>query len=139
MVDEITMTDCIDLDIVHSIRQLGECSSNGHFVQELYELFSTHSLRLTRELKEAVERSDRSEVRQLAHKLRGTAANIGAVELSKYAAAIENLARGEFDPGQLTDAVSHLEKIQVRAAEEIRSALNIDNSSPLRKLTPNKS
>jgi two-component system sensor histidine kinase TorS len=50
------------------------------------------------ELKDAIERNDRDRIRFLAHRVTGSAASIGAPELAKIAATVEDQAAGPSGP-----------------------------------------
>ncbi|HET6897735.1 MAG TPA: ATP-binding protein, partial [Vicinamibacteria bacterium] len=61
------------------------------FLQELVAIFLRDSQRMMSELREAYEGGARAECRQIAHKLRGSCATIGARRMMKLTAELEDL------------------------------------------------
>ena len=99
----------LDLEIIDSIRDVGDVRENDEFARELYDLFAEQSDLSVRELTSAVARLDHSQVRYYAHRLKGSAANIGAKALSRQAEALETAARaGTADAEYLAAAAREL-------------------------------
>ncbi len=76
-----------------------------------------------RDLRAAAERGDSAEVGRLAHSLKSSSANLGALPLSERARAVEEAARR----GTLTDPVASatvLEKLYAEASRALRQRFN---------------
>ncbi len=99
LIDEVTLADLRDLDE-------GEPGLMQSFIDGFREAVIAH---LTL-LRQAISDGDGEEVRQLAHRLRGTAANVGAAGVSERCAALERLGRS----GDLAGATDMIEELESR-------------------------
>ncbi len=79
------------------------------FVQELIQLFLTDMPEKILELREAVACSDFSLIEQKAHTIKGTAANMSVIEMSKIALEIETAAKNN-EGGHLDAMMKKLER-----------------------------
>lgn len=84
----------VDLEIIESIREIGDVRDNEDFTHELYGLFAEQSDLAIRELAGAIARQDVKQVRYYAHRLKGSAANIGARALAEQAEELESASSG---------------------------------------------
>jgi HPt (histidine-containing phosphotransfer) domain-containing protein len=82
----------VDPEIIDSIREIGAARENDHFTHELYGLFAEQSDLALRELAAAIARRDLKQMRYYAHRLKGSAANIGACALARQAEELESAA-----------------------------------------------
>lgn len=77
------------LDYKH-LSALDELSDpNDSLINELSKIFSSTTPNLLSELKNAVERDDQESIRRLAHRLKGSAANLGARRMAAQCAELE--------------------------------------------------
>jgi two-component system sensor histidine kinase/response regulator len=93
----------IDGETIESLRALAE--GDAAFLRELLDQFRADAGDQLASLERAIERRDRATVHSIAHALRGSSANLGAVEVVRacrtieaaeehgYAAAIDDLRR----------------------------------------------
>ena len=103
------MGKLLDMDVVTSIRELGSFRPDDTFVGDLFELFKQQSERTSKGLVAAATDGDFAQVRSCAHLLKGSAANIGARQMSHQAVAIEATARSSpCDVDALTTAVQSI-------------------------------
>ena len=75
------------------IETLKTLDPNGdrHLVQRTIEKFLSYSDELMAQLAKAFDTSDRAEISRIAHSLKSSSANLGAIELSRQCADIEKL------------------------------------------------
>lgn len=113
----ITTPDALDMTVIESLRDLDEFASMG-LAQEVFGAFMTSSVRRLAELKVALEQADTHTVGKLAHALKSSAANVGALELSTQCQDLEKLARDGCMDGALALWVP-LQQAHARAASAI--------------------
>jgi len=77
----------VDWDVLTELLAM----TKREFLQELVGIFLRDSRRMMADLREAYERGARVECRQIAHKLRGSCATIGARRMMKLTAELEDL------------------------------------------------
>jgi HPt (histidine-containing phosphotransfer) domain-containing protein len=75
---------------------------------DLVEIFEEDASARLRALREALERGDTESLKQTAHALKGSAANLGASRMAHIAARIEELGGS----GDLTEVADLLEVLQ---------------------------
>jgi HPt (histidine-containing phosphotransfer) domain-containing protein len=103
------MDPILDLQIVDSIKAV---SHDDSFASELYQLFVDQSTAVLKELDQAVQLQDLVATRRLAHRLKGSAANVGAAALSRKASLIETaIAQSRSDELPLEQAASDLREL----------------------------
>jgi len=95
-----------------------DAETPGGFLAEIIENFLDSVPGRLVEIEQAIGRGDSAEVEQLAHRLKGSAANLGAYRLSDPLGEIEHLANS----GRLEGAADHLARALV-AHEEAAAAL----------------
>ena len=113
----------LDLEIIESIRDVGDVRDSDGFARELFDLFSEQSDLAVRELTSAVSRDDLAQVRYFAHRLKGSAANIGARALSRQAEELENVARGDGDGESLRGLTVSLGKLREESLRALAASL----------------
>jgi HPt (histidine-containing phosphotransfer) domain-containing protein len=82
----------IDSEQLSSLRELNQPGEKD-FVSELIDIFLQQSPQLLRDLEAAVSRGVPAEIQSLAHKFKGSSANIGAVRLRALCAELETMGR----------------------------------------------
>jgi HPt (histidine-containing phosphotransfer) domain-containing protein len=89
----------------------------GDLAAELLELFEKTAAATLGELRAALDADDAAEVRRLAHRLKGSARNVGATGMAELAAALEHAPA---DPATLARLAAALEptRAQLCAALE---------------------
>lgn len=97
------MDDILDRKVIDSIKAV---SADDGFAVELYKIFVDQSAAVIAEMHLAANRHDLLAAKRLAHRLKGSAANVGATALSQKASVIESALLGsrmeEFPLGQVT-------------------------------------
>ena len=89
------MDQVLDLETVESIRELNLHGVGGGFALELLAVFAKQSALMIEGLEAATTRRNLAEIKRIAHRLKGSAANIGAGQLACQAAGIEARAQAE--------------------------------------------
>jgi HPt (histidine-containing phosphotransfer) domain-containing protein len=89
----------------------------GDLAAELLELFEATAAATLGELRAALDASDAGEVRRLAHRLKGSARNVGATGMAELAAALEQV------PADAPAALDRLEDALEPTAAQLRAAL----------------
>jgi two-component system, sensor histidine kinase and response regulator len=113
----------IDWEYLHSLREL-QPPDEPDVVAELLQIFSTESVARVALLHDALRHGDAEEIRRLAHMLRGSAGQIGALELARVAERLEQSGRQpESDVSGLVDAVDD-------ALREALAVLDAGGSQP---------
>ena len=84
----------LDLAAIERIRAM-ERRGAERLLERLIETYLTSSERLMAEAEAALGRADATALRQAAHTLKSSSANLGAIELASRCAGIEGLARTE--------------------------------------------
>jgi PAS domain S-box-containing protein len=87
-------TGVLDLAAIDRIRAM-ERRGAERLLERLIETYLTSSERLMAEAEAALGRADATALRQAAHTLKSSSANLGAIELASRCAEIEGLARTE--------------------------------------------
>ncbi|MCK6447697.1 MAG: Hpt domain-containing protein [Planctomycetes bacterium] len=82
----------LDLNVVQALRDLGGDDEPGLF-DEVVELFLTDAQTNVSKLSAAFAASDAKELQRVAHSLKSSAANVGAMHLSKLSFEVEKLGR----------------------------------------------
>jgi HPt (histidine-containing phosphotransfer) domain-containing protein len=96
----------LDVDVISRLERLGE-SVGEDLMGNLAALFLADADHQVAKLREALARRDRSAVRQGAHTLRGSSANLGAARLGRVCDRLETAGlNGDLETGAgLLDAV----------------------------------
>lgn len=104
------MEAILDLSIVNAIRELGDHRENDTLLQELFDIFCTQADSGRAALRAAVEAEDYNKLRSSAHKLKGSAANLGAAYLASRCQVLEQIGKeGVADPVVLRQALTQVE------------------------------
>jgi HPt (histidine-containing phosphotransfer) domain-containing protein len=118
------MDQLLNLETVQEIRELGILRPKGNFAHDLYNLFDEQSDKINKDLAAAVTSLDLNRVRHLAHSLKGTSANIGALALSRCAEEIENLLQDSHcNIDALTNAVHKLPLLRQESLTALKHLL----------------
>lgn len=87
------MDAILDRSVVNAIKELGDHRANDSLLRELFDLFTTQVELAKEALKAGVEDLDLAKIRHHAHKLKGSAANLGASHLASRCQLLEQLAK----------------------------------------------
>jgi HPt (histidine-containing phosphotransfer) domain-containing protein len=98
----------LDHEVLDGLREMQEVGEPD-LLAELVEIFVEDASARLRALREALERSDAESLKQTAHALKGSAANLGARRMAHIAARIEKLTG---DSGDLMEVAGLLEELQ---------------------------
>lgn len=109
---ELNVLDLADL----RQRCLGNLQLVGNVLGQLGEAVATSCA----EIKTAVDQGDAARVRQLAHRLKGTAAHAGAQAMQGAASQLEQLAERQASTDELTAAWQQVGREQRRLADAIQ-------------------
>lgn len=82
----------IDSDQLSALRELNQPGEKD-FVSELIDIFLVQSPKILSELEVGVNNNDALVIEKLAHKFKGSAANIGAMRLRFLCAELESLGK----------------------------------------------
>ena len=86
--------EVLDLEALDALRELGGEDDPG-LVRELIEMFLGDAPGRLELIERGLETGDLDVVERAAHTLKGSSANIGAAQLSKICARVEDLARSK--------------------------------------------
>jgi HPt (histidine-containing phosphotransfer) domain-containing protein len=86
----------IDLQQLEVLEDLSE--PNESIVDELTRIFKSSVPGLLADLSHAVDANDRESIRRIAHRLKGSAANIGAKRLAAGCSLLEQSAKSSSEP-----------------------------------------
>lgn len=110
----------IDLEQLHSLRELNE-PGEPDLVTELIEIFFHQSPITIQAIEEAVTSSDSSKVEKMAHKLKGSCANLGAEYMRSLCHQMEKKGADDDKEG----LAELLEEIK-QAYKEVSAVLEAD-------------
>ncbi|VAW99614.1 diguanylate cyclase/phosphodiesterase (GGDEF & EAL domains) with PAS/PAC sensor(s) [hydrothermal vent metagenome] len=110
--------DTIDLEKIQQLQEL-----MGEAMSELINSFVTSSSDVIHSIQHAKQVMDSAELYQLAHSLKGTSGNVGAVQLMGLSSKIEQLAK----QGQLNDVDSIIEQLLMSFDETKKQLLSVIN------------
>jgi two-component system sensor histidine kinase/response regulator len=91
--DTLSALPIIDVQHLAVLSELSDDS--GNMVEELTQIFSSTTPPLLDQLKSALSSHDREAVRRLAHRLKGSAANVGAKRMAAHCSVLEQEAKME--------------------------------------------
>jgi len=106
-------TSVINLNVLEGLKKFQQ-ADEPDFVTELIDLFLDDTAVQLESLKGAVAKNDVIEVRRLAHLVKGSSGNIGAVGLAELCQEMEKSELGTFAPD------SHGQTLLLRLEEEFR-------------------
>lgn len=107
----------LDLKILQSIRQLGGSKGNKLLAQIIQQYLQDAPF-IVKAIEDAITESKAEALRQTAHSLRSSSANLGAVNLSKLCQELETLGRC----GTTNDAQQHFSALKMEY-EKVEEAL----------------
>jgi HPt (histidine-containing phosphotransfer) domain-containing protein len=89
--DDPTPAPVLEPNVLQDLRQMR--TSSPDLIRDLLNLFRTDVPRQIRAMTEAVTAGDAERLRQVAHSVKGAAANLGAWKLARLCKELEQLAR----------------------------------------------
>lgn len=109
-------------------RLLDRCAGDAAFARQMLEKFRDRLPADQQQVMAALERGDLARARQLAHCLKGTAANLGAIGVQACAAAMEDELASDSLEGS-TACLSQLEREVTRCLDALQSILSEELST----------
>lgn len=100
---DVSGSDVLDLD-----RLRNRCMGNIALLERVLDQFHKRLPEELEELERALEQRDSEQVARVAHRIKGTSANVSAEGLQRAAAEIEDLGR----TGCVTDVPTRLERLR---------------------------
>jgi HPt (histidine-containing phosphotransfer) domain-containing protein len=100
----------LDRERLDLMRELGEPGEPDPVV-ELVEVFETQTQQLVAMLETSQARGDHDTIRKVAHSLKGSSGNLGAMRLAELSRLLENHATGRSDCNDLVNEI--LEEVSV--------------------------
>lgn len=103
------MDPVVDLEVIKAIKDIGAYRGSDDLLRELFAMFVEQSDLAVRSLATAIDERDLVNIKAHAHKLKGSAGNLGATRLAKKCLALELLAKdGGGEPERLKEAYGEL-------------------------------
>jgi HPt (histidine-containing phosphotransfer) domain-containing protein len=96
----------LDTAILDDLRELDRDGQSG-FLRQIIAVFEEQADEIIADLKAAAEARDETQLANLAHKLKGSARTVGAVELGNHCERLEHEAR----QGAIADLPTRLDEI----------------------------
>ena len=110
----VAASGALDMTVIESLRDLDETGSMD-LAQEVFSVFLSSSARRLVELNAAIAQGDVQSLGKIAHALKSSAANVGALVLSEHFRELEKLAR----EGRLDEALGQLATMQQEHARAV--------------------
>ncbi len=113
--------DPLDWSVLAGLRELQE-EGGPDILEELMEMFSTDVPPQLVALKEAVKAGDAHSVERIAHGLKGSCGNMGAVRMAALCAELEEMGRSEelrAAPGVIPRLEEEFGRVRAVFAEEL--------------------
>jgi EAL domain-containing protein (putative c-di-GMP-specific phosphodiesterase class I)/signal transduction histidine kinase/CheY-like chemotaxis protein len=110
----------VDPAVLDELRTLNE-AKKGDFLKRVVDLYSEHAPKALAQLREHATAGDAAACGSVAHSLKSMSLNIGASQVAKIAASLEQMARGEGavpDQSKLTELSGTLEQTLALLAAE---------------------
>lgn len=101
----------LDFGTIDAIRNMGDPSDGDEFVRELLQMFTDQTQLALTEMVAAGARQDVEKVKFLSHRLKGSAANVGAIAVSAQAKLVESAAIAAGAERAIVPAIADLEAI----------------------------
>jgi HPt (histidine-containing phosphotransfer) domain-containing protein len=117
------MPEVLDPAVWAALRALDD---DPAFLDQIIELFSADAKRCLDRLRAGIGAGDRAVIQEVAHSLRGSAGNIGAIEVVAEARALEHLLQS----GGSVDAVSGAEPMAAAITRAIEALALIRSRPP---------
>ena len=111
-------SNVLDMHVVQALRELGGDDDPGLF-DEVVELFLTDTKNNVAKLVAAFESRDAHALQRVAHTMKSSSANVGALRLSKLCFEIEKLGRAgscEGAQGLVEDTAKHFDEVSAALA-----------------------
>jgi HPt (histidine-containing phosphotransfer) domain-containing protein len=113
-------TDPLDQSVLMNLRELQE-EGEPDILAELAELFLSDALPQLEALREATESGDASSIERVAHTLKGSCGNMGAIKMSTLCAELEDLGHSR----DLSRAPVLIERLEAEYGR-VRPALEVE-------------
>jgi HPt (histidine-containing phosphotransfer) domain-containing protein len=107
----------LDINVIQSLRELQ--SEGEDFLGVIIDMYLHSSAESIEQLKQAVATGDDEGVRQNAHSLKGSSANLGAIKFAALCLQLETLAR-EKQPEQYEAALAAVESAYPQVAAALK-------------------
>ncbi|MCZ6556168.1 MAG: Hpt domain-containing protein [SAR324 cluster bacterium] len=117
MVDDLNGKAVVDGRTIRQLRELST-AENRHFVERFIELYLRDATVLVARIAECAGLGDRAELEAMAHKLKGSSLNIGAMQVAELCRRLEERGKS----GALDDTPVLAERLQelfITAAREL--------------------
>jgi len=111
----------IDIEFLDKIREY--CGDEDDIVPKLVELYLEDTPPRIVSLREAVGRTDVDEIKSIAHAMKGSSANIGALRMSALCAELESQDSSK-DESAMDELATEIEREFARAREALLSLVN---------------
>jgi signal transduction histidine kinase/CheY-like chemotaxis protein len=111
---EQTDSDIIDTKVLQQIFEL-QPESGQEFLNGLLALYIQDTAKSLEQMQHALEQHDSSMVQKIAHKVKSSSANVGALKLARFAQGIESLP----DCHDITEKVTYLKREYDSARSEL--------------------
>ncbi|HLF93003.1 MAG TPA: Hpt domain-containing protein [Planctomycetota bacterium] len=98
----------IDPKVIEELRAL-QMGGSQTFLAELIDIFLKEQVQHLERLRKAVEARDSSQVERVAHTMKGSCGNLGAKELSRVCAELQEVTRAG-DWAQVAEFVARIER-----------------------------
>ncbi len=126
--ETVYIPDIAQLDIEQGLSIVGNDRS---FYLKLLNTFSTSQADTIDRLSKALNKNDLQEVAQVAHALKGVSANIGAKEISKMAAILEDGAEGEVIQESMAEVLDSLTINLNHLLDDLKESLGESKSTTI--------
>ncbi len=98
-----------DLPGLDAERGLRQCGGRIALYQALLRLYSQHNAGFGSQVRAALDRGDRAAAERIAHTLKGSSAQIGAIGIEQHAAELESALRAQAPAEDTLALLSQLE------------------------------
>jgi HPt (histidine-containing phosphotransfer) domain-containing protein len=85
--------EVVDSNTIANLREVGSQTDNDSFLGEIIGIFLSHSESVISELGTSIREGKTPQIKALAHKLKGSARNLGAVKLASWCEKIEEVVK----------------------------------------------
>jgi HPt (histidine-containing phosphotransfer) domain-containing protein len=109
--------ELIDQSIINRLKEMAP--GDPEFLNDVVNMFSTQSPEILREMEEGCNKKEYERMGQAAHKLKGSALNIGARKLAELCREIEIQGRSN-DGHDCEKKISSVKEIYKRTIEELK-------------------
>lgn len=113
-------SNVIDQATIQGIRKLQK-PGRPDLLKELISLFIESTKEYISILRASAENEDFGTIAHIAHNLKSSAANLGALKLSKYCYELEKIGNGESHPERLKNLLSQTEEAYHEAIKLLKT------------------